>query len=106
MRPGALAVIAVVCALLGGSAALAIAKSTGWFDAGQTDTVVITQPAPSAASNRVDTSGAGKPLAGNDFDPAQIYRRRASGVVTIIALFGAHTQNGSGDAAQGSGFVV
>ena len=106
MRPGALAVIAVVCALLGGSAALAIAKSTGWFDAGQTDTVVLTQPAPSAASNRVDTSGAGKPLAGNDFDPAQIYRRRASGVVTIIALFGAHTQNGSGDAAQGSGFVV
>ncbi len=106
MRPGALAVIAVVCALLGGSAALAIAKSTGWFDAGQTDTVVLTQPAPSAASNRLDTSGAGKPLAGNDFDPAQIYRRRASGVVTIIALFGAHTQNGSGDAAQGSGFVV
>jgi S1-C subfamily serine protease len=106
VRPGALAVIAVVCALLGGSAALAIAKSTGWFDAGRTDTVVLTQPAPSAASNRVDTSGAGKPLAGNDFDPAQIYRRRASGVVTIIALFGAHTQNGSGDAAQGSGFVV
>ena len=106
MRPGALAVIAVVCALLGGSAALAIAKSTGWFNAGQTDTVVLTQPAPSAAANRVDTSGAGKPLAGNDFDPAQIYRRRASGVVTIIALFGAHTQNGSGDAAQGSGFVV
>jgi len=106
VRPGALAVIAVVCALLGGSAALAIAKSTGWFDAGQTDTVVLTQPAPSAASNRLDTSGAGKPLAGNDFDPAQIYRRRASGVVTIIALFGAHTQNGSGDAAQGSGFVV
>jgi 2-alkenal reductase len=106
VRPGALAVIAVVCALLGGSAALAIAKSTGWFNAGQTDTVVLTQPAPSAAANRVDTSGAGKPLAGNDFDPAQIYRRRASGVVTIIALFGAHTQNGSGDAAQGSGFVV
>jgi S1-C subfamily serine protease len=106
VRPGALAVIAVVCALLGGSAALVVAKSTGWFDAGRTDTVVLTQPPPSAAANRVDTSGAGKPLAGNDFDPAEIYRRRASGVVTIIALFGAHTQNGSGDAAQGSGFVV
>jgi 2-alkenal reductase len=106
VRPGALAVIAVVCALLGGSAALAIAKTTGWFDAGQTDTVVLTQPAPSGAANRVDTSGAGKPLAGNDFDPAEIYRRRASGVVTIIALFGAHAENGSGDAAQGSGFVV
>jgi S1-C subfamily serine protease len=106
VRPAALAVIAVVCALLGGTAALAVAKSTGWFDAGNADTVVLTQPAPSAAANRVDTSGAGKPLAGNDFNPAEIYRRRASGVVTIIALFGAHTQNGSGDAAQGSGFVV
>src|SRR4029453_11830605 len=106
VRPGALAVIAVVCALLGGSAALAIAKTTGWFEAGGTDTGFLPQPAPSAAANRADTSGAGKPLAGNDFDPAEIYRRRASRVVTIIALFGAHTQNGSGDAAQGSGFIV
>ena len=37
MRPGALAVIAVVCALLGGSAALVVAKSTGWFDAGSSE---------------------------------------------------------------------
>jgi S1-C subfamily serine protease len=106
VRPGALAVVAVVCALLGSTAALAIAKSTGWFGDGQTDTIVLTQAAPSPASNRVDQSGTGKPLAGNDFDPAVIYRARATGVVTIIALFGPHTQNGSGDAAQGSGFVV
>jgi 2-alkenal reductase len=102
VRPGALAVIAVVCALLGGSAALAIAKTTGWVGEGRTDTVVLTQAAPTPASNPVDQAGAGKPLAGNDFDPATIYRRRASGVVTIIALFGA----GGGEAAQGSGFVV
>jgi S1-C subfamily serine protease len=102
VRPGALAVIAVVCALLGGSVALAIAKAAGWVDEGHTDTVVLTQAAPTPASNPVDEAGAGKPLAGNDFDPATIYRRRASGVVTIIALFGA----GGGEAAQGSGFVV
>jgi 2-alkenal reductase len=102
VRPGALAVIAVVCALLGGSAALAIAKTAGWVGEGRTDTVVLTQAAPTPASNPVDQAGAGKPLAGNDFDPATIYRRRASGVVTIIALFGA----GGGEAAQGSGFVV
>jgi S1-C subfamily serine protease len=106
VRPGALAVIAVVCALLGSTAALGVAKATGWFDEGHTDTVVLTQAAPAPAVNRVDQSGAGKPLAGNGFDPAAIYRARASGVVTIIALFGAHTQNGSGEAAQGSGFVV
>jgi 2-alkenal reductase len=100
VRPGALAVIAVVCALLGGSVALAVAKTAGWVGEGHTDTVVLTQAAPTPASNPVDQAGAGKPLAGNDFDPATIYRRRASGVVTIIALFGA------GEAAQGSGFVV
>ena len=102
VRPGALAVIAVVCALLGGSAALAVGKAAGWVDEGHTDTVILTQAAPTPASNPVDEAGAGKPLAGNDFDPATIYRRRASGVVTIIALFGA----GGGEAAQGSGFVV
>jgi S1-C subfamily serine protease len=102
VRPGALAVIAVVCALLGGGASLAIAKTAGWVGEGHTDTVVLTQAAPTPASNPVDQAGAGKPLAGNDFDPATIYRRRASGVVTIIALFGA----GGGEAAQGSGFVV
>jgi 2-alkenal reductase len=100
VRPGALAVIAVVCALLGGSVSLAIAKSAGWVGEVHTDTVVLTQAAPTPASNPVDQAGAGKPLAGNGFDPATIYRHRASGVVTIIALFG------GGEAAQGSGFVV
>jgi S1-C subfamily serine protease len=102
VRPGALAVIAVVCALLGASVALGVAKTVGWAGSGETDTVVLTQAAPTPASNPVDQSGAGKPLAGNDFDPAAIYRRRVSGVVTIISLFGSQND----DAAQGSGFVV
>jgi S1-C subfamily serine protease len=106
VRPGALAVIAVVCALLGSGAALGVAKATGWLGSNDTDTIVLTQAAPAPAVNRVDENGSGKPLAGNDFDPAQIYRERAAGVVTIVALFGAHAQNGSGEAAQGSGFVV
>jgi S1-C subfamily serine protease len=106
VRPGPLAVVAVVCALLGSTTALAVAKSTGWFGNGHTDTVVLTQAAPSPAANRVDQGGTGKPLAGNDFNPAAIYRARSSGVVTIIALFGSQTENGSGNAAQGSGFVV
>jgi 2-alkenal reductase len=106
VRPGPLAVVAVVCALLGSTTALAIAKSTGWFGDGHTDTIVLTQAAPAPAANRVDQGGTGKPLVGNDFDPAAIYRARASGVVTIVALFGSQTDSGSGDAAQGSGFVV
>jgi 2-alkenal reductase len=106
MRPGVLAAVAVVCALLGSGAALGVAKATGWFGDGETDTIVLTQAGPAQAVNEVDESATGKPLAGNDFDPAQIYRERAAGVVTIVALFGAHAQDGQGEAAQGSGFVV
>jgi 2-alkenal reductase len=105
VRPGPLAVVAIVCALLGSGFALAVAKSTGWLAVGRTDTVVLTQQAPAPAANRTDT-GAAKPLAGNGFDPAAIYRKRVAGVVTIVALFGSHAQTGGGDAAQGSGFVV
>jgi 2-alkenal reductase len=106
VRPGALAVVAVVCALLGSATALGVAKATGWFGDGETDTIVLTQAAPAEAANRVDANGAGKPLAGNDFDAIELYRERAAGVVTIISLFGARTEAGGGEAAQGSGFVV
>jgi S1-C subfamily serine protease len=54
----------------------------------------------------VDESADAKPLAGNDFDPAQIYRERAAGVVTILAYFGSAGASSAGDYAQGSGFVV
>jgi S1-C subfamily serine protease len=43
-----------------------------------------------------------KPLAGNGFEPAQIFARRAAGVVTILSYFG----TAAGRAGQGSGFVV
>jgi S1-C subfamily serine protease len=106
VRPGALAVVALVCALLGGGSALLIAEATGWHDAGATvtrvadelpsDAVVVDQPGTDAA----------KPVAGNGFDPAKLYRARAAGVVTIIALFGEQGGTGLGGSAQGSGFVV
>jgi 2-alkenal reductase len=106
VRPGPLAVVAIVCALLGSSLALGVAKTTGWLTAAETDTVVLTQEAPAPAASRSDAAGTAKPLAGNGFDPAAIYRERAAGVVTLVALFGSHGQNGGGEAAQGSGFVV
>ncbi len=94
-------VIALVCAALGAAAALAVARTTGWIDASDTRTVVVTSPAlappPSAATAR---SAAG-PLTGNAFRPASIYAQRSAGVVTIYAFFEA-----SQEAAQGSGFVV
>jgi S1-C subfamily serine protease len=107
MRSGAVAVVAVVCALLGGSAALVVGKATGWIDGDGTETVVVSATdGATPAATRVDDANNAKPLPGNDFDPAAIYRTRAAGVVTIIALFGDHADSGDSGAAQGSGFVV
>jgi 2-alkenal reductase len=106
VRPGAVAVVAVVCALLGSGLSLTVAKATGWLGDGETDTVVLTQAGPAPAANRVNEKSAAKPLPGNDFDPAEIYRERAAGVVTIIALFGDQGAERLDSQAQGSGFVV
>ena len=106
-RASLIAAVAVVAGLLGGAAALAIGAAAGWVGSGET-LVVPAGDGVGGSSGDADvvSGGAGKPLAGNGFDPAAIYRSRAAGVVTIVALFGEHAQNGSGNAAQGSGFVV
>lgn len=106
MRPGALAVVAVVSAVLGGTAVLALGKATGWVDDedGRTRTVLVSAPdGASPASTPVDEDAA-RPLTGNGFEPAEIYRKRAAGVVTIFALF--EGEGVDAEAAQGSGFVV
>jgi 2-alkenal reductase len=108
VRPGSLAVVAVVCAFVGAFAALVVAKATGWVGDSATTAVVLTTPggAALAADDPIDESSEAKPLPGNDFDPEQIYRERAAGVVTIYALFGPNDSLAASDAAQGSGFVV
>jgi 2-alkenal reductase len=99
MRPGAVAALAVVCALLGGSATLLVGQATGWLEDGGSDTVFVREAGGRADGAVPVESDAASPLPGNSFDPARIYRERADGVVTIIAFFG-------GAASQGSGFVV
>ncbi|HEY7002839.1 MAG TPA: trypsin-like peptidase domain-containing protein [Gaiellaceae bacterium] len=105
MRRSSLAVVAIVCALLGATGVLVIGKAAGWIDESRTQTVVVTAEAATPAANPVDEGAQAKPLAGNDFDPAEIYRKRAAGVVTLVAVFGPDSQTAT-DAAQGSGFVV
>jgi len=107
MRGSGIAIVAVVCALLGGTAALGIAKTTGWLDDGA-ETIVLRDQGSASAAAQVETGAsgdAGKPLPGNDFDPAVIYRERADGVVTVYSFFAATGDTEAG-AAQGSGFVV
>lgn len=108
-RPGAIAAIAVVSALLGGTFALVLGKTAGWIDddSGQVQTVLVPTPGeatPAADSGDLD---AARPLVGNGFDAAELYRKRAGGVVTIFALFGEGGIDDEGViASQGSGFVV
>src|SRR5215216_2411856 len=102
VRPAAVASISLVAAALGAAAVLVVASAGGWAES-DTTTVVVRAPAPEPASaNPVVVA---KPLAGNGFQPAQIYRSRSAGVVTIYSFFG---ESGSdlAEAAQGSGFVV
>jgi S1-C subfamily serine protease len=104
VRIGPLAALAVACAVVGGVAALAIGKATGWTGSSSTSTVFraapIQQPAAAPAAVRSNA----KPLVGNGFSPSAIYARRSAGVVTIVSSFG--SDPASAQSAQGSGFVV
>jgi S1-C subfamily serine protease len=103
VRSGPFAAVAVACALLGGVAALALGKATGWVGEKQSVTVFRASPLqPQAEAAAVSPSA--KPLAGNGFNPRRIYASRSAGVVTIFAQYGA--DSASAEVAQGSGFVV
>ena len=85
MRPGQLAAVSLVAAVLGGVLVLAVAKAAGWLHQGGDTTTVVRVPASVGAATPVVVA---KPLAGNGFAPAQIYRARAAGVVTISGCSG------------------
>jgi 2-alkenal reductase len=102
MRAGQVAVIALVAAALGGLVVLAGTALLGEDDKG--DTVVV---ATAAEDDGAPAAPAAKPQLGNEFDPAQIYRRRSPGVVTIYSIFDERPTSADDEhAAQGSGFVV
>jgi 2-alkenal reductase len=100
MRPSAIAVLAVVSAIVGGVAALALGRASGIVDDSTETVVVETTAARAPAAESKPT-----PDLGGTFDPARIYERSSPGVVTIFALFepGDDREN---HVAQGSGFVV
>jgi S1-C subfamily serine protease len=106
MRPAALAAVSLVSAAVGGIAVLLLGTATGQVGERSTETVVVAPPAAPSASPEQPAAvrEPAKPLLGNGFDPARLYASRADGVVTVHALFGDHPS--SGEAAQGSGFVV
>jgi S1-C subfamily serine protease len=80
---------------------LVVASAAGWLHSGVTKTVVVRAPAQSTGDVGAPVVAA-KPLLGNGFQPAQIFRTRAAGVVTIISYFDGPVSS----QGQGSGFVV
>jgi S1-C subfamily serine protease len=97
VRSSSTAALALIAAVLGGVVVLVVAKAAGLLH-GATRTEVVSIPTPTGDASAPIVIA--KPLAGNGFAPAQIYRRRANGVVTVYASFG------GGSGGQGSGFVV
>jgi 2-alkenal reductase len=105
MRPGTLAAVSVVAAVLGGGAALGIGKGAGWIGNSGTKTVVVkAQTSAPAALPASATSKVG-PIPGKGFDPEKIYAQRSPGVVTIFAYFGDPSLQDT-EISQGSGFVI
>jgi S1-C subfamily serine protease len=102
VRRSPFAVLLLLAAVLGGLVALVGVKASGHL-AGGTRTVVLAESGPIAGVGSPVVVA--KPLVGNSFQPAQIYRARSAGVVTLISYFDAPS---SPDArvGQGSGFVV
>jgi len=93
----AAALLCLFGAVAGATVVLVVAKGAGWLGR-DTNTVVVQRlPGGGTAAPVV----VAKPLTGNGFAPAQIYRRRSPGVVTVISYFDAPASAG-----QGSGFVV
>jgi S1-C subfamily serine protease len=104
VRSRRLVSLVIVAALLGGLASLGVARLIGW--AGPKKTVVVKAgPVETVAALPAAVRSSAKPLPGNDFEPARIYRERSPGVVTIFAYFG-NPDSPDAQAAQGSGFVV
>jgi 2-alkenal reductase len=103
VRPGAVAAVALAAALVGGVFSVVLADRTGLVGGGSTGTVVVSGDTRLPIDQQLPASSA-KPLAGNDFEPAAIYRSRNRGVVTVYSYF--DDRPPEDHAAQGSGFVV
>ena len=103
VRPPVVATLAVAAALLGGLLALVLGKATGLSD-GTTDTVFISGSGAALPVERRVPEPRVKPVLGNSFDPAAIYRTRSSGVVTVYSYYEGRAADQH--AAQGSGFVI
>jgi S1-C subfamily serine protease len=104
VRPGAVALIALIAAVVGGLFAVVLADRSGLAEGSSTSTVFVSGGGAAIPVERAVPGANSRPLVGNGFDPAAIYRSRSAGVVTVYAYFDGRPP--SEHAAQGSGFVI
>jgi S1-C subfamily serine protease len=104
VRPGAVALVSLIAAVLGGLVAVVLADRSGLADGGSTDTVFVSGGGSALPVERTVRETGARPLLGNGFDPVAIHRARSAGVVTVYAYF--DDRPPSEHAAQGSGFVI
>jgi S1-C subfamily serine protease len=104
VRPGAVVLVALIAALLGGVVAVVLADRSGLADGRSTDTVFVSGGGAALPVERTVRETSARPLLGNGFDPVAIHRARSAGVVTVYAYF--DDRPPSEHAAQGSGFVI
>jgi S1-C subfamily serine protease len=102
MRPGALAIVALVCAVLGAAAVLVVGKASGLLEESKTETIFVPGESPDLGTDGT-VAPVARPLVGNRFEPARIYAARSAGVVTVYAFY---DSDSGASASQGSGFVV
>lgn len=104
MRPGAVALVALIAAVLGGVFAVVLSDRTGLAGGSAADTVFVPGGSRALPVEREVTETSARPLLGNGFDPVAIHHARSAGVVTVYAYF--DDRPPSEHAAQGSGFVI
>ena len=104
MRPAVVVAVALAAAVIGGVLVLVVADRTGLGDGGSTETVFVSGGGTSRPVESPLPEANAKPLLGNGFDPAAIYRSRSAGVLTVYSHFDGRPAGEH--AAQGSGFVV
>ena len=106
MRPGAVAAVSLVAAVLGGAAVVLVAWGAGWIGDARTETIVAPAPRLEDEASDLPAVAPSRPLAPGVFDPARIYAERSAGVVTIHADFGGNEGQGSGFVVSGDGLVL
>ena len=104
VRPGAVVVLALLAAVLGGLLSVGVVDRMGLLEGSSTKTVLVPGGADALPVERLVEEPRIKPLLGNGFDPAGIHRSRSAGVVTVYAYF--DKRPSEEHAAQGSGFVI